>query len=166
MRGGIPDIITLYWRWRLRHSQGTTVAVEPRNNDFPRYSDFLPLTDFLSNIINITRNSDFLPADGRSHYFEFLLYIQYMLKKIERNLDNICSSLNKASFGTFDSQLVIYSSRIGSLKDQSKSCFNVFKAKSMLNKQFLSSSKTHCDSSNKLSFIERKPSASPKIWKT
>ena len=31
----------------------------PQNSEVPLYSDFLSLTNFLSNIINITRNSDF-----------------------------------------------------------------------------------------------------------
>ena len=52
----------------------------PRNSDFPRYSDFMLLTNFLSTESNIPRNSDFpqnsdfLLADGRSHYIEERMY--------------------------------------------------------------------------------------------
>ena len=46
-------------------------TVEPRNS-VPRNNDFLPLTDFLSNIMNtytVTRNSGFLPADRKESLF-------------------------------------------------------------------------------------------------
>ena len=48
----------------------------PQKSDFPGYSDFLLLTDFLSNIINVTRNtveprnSDSYRQLAKSHYFE------------------------------------------------------------------------------------------------
>ena len=48
----------------------------------------------------------------------------------------------------FESQMVNYSSRTDSLKAQQKPRFDVFEAKSMVNKKFLASPKTHCDSSN------------------
>ena len=47
----------------------------PQNSDFPRYGNFMLLTNFLSIELNIPQNSDFLPADVRSHYIEERLYI-------------------------------------------------------------------------------------------
>ena len=53
----------------------------PWNSDFPRYSDFMLLTNFLFTELNITWNSDFprysdfLPADGRSQNIGEWLYL-------------------------------------------------------------------------------------------
>ena len=68
----------------------------------------------------------------------------------EQKINKICSLLNNASFGTFcipigqlfDSQGVFE----GRLSQRLR--FDVFEAKSMLNKKFPASSKTHCDWSN------------------